>query len=71
MEPKDVSVEEMVLQITQGAGAGLGRNHPRVTNVLFGDGTVHSIAESIDPELLRGLTTISGGEDVSEFHMGY
>lgn len=70
-EPGDLNAEEISFQIGGGMGEGIGGNHPRVTNVLFCDGAVHSIDEFIDPELLRGLTTIAGGEDVSEFHMGY
>ena len=70
-EPRDLNAEEVSFQVGGGMGEGIGGNHPRVTNALFCDGAVHSIHESIAPELLRAMTTIAGGEDVSEFHMGY
>jgi hypothetical protein len=35
---------------------------------LFGDGSVTSVSEDIDPDLLKALITIDGGERVNEFH---
>jgi hypothetical protein len=70
-EPRDLKVEEVAFGINGGAGNGIGSRHPSVANVLLCDGTVRSIDESIDPELLRGMTTVAGGEDVGSFHSGY
>ena len=40
-------------------------NHPGGVNVLFGDGSVRYIKNSIDPVTWRGLGTIAGGEVLS------
>lgn len=41
--------------------------HPGGWNMLFSDGSVRFISDSINPTNCRGLMTISGGEDVSSF----
>ena len=45
--------------------AGLGRAHPGGFEVLFADGSVHFLAGSIDPDVLRRLLTMADGEAVS------
>lgn len=42
--------------------------HATIAQALLCDGMIKCISKSIDPELLEGLFTINGGEDVSEFH---
>jgi prepilin-type processing-associated H-X9-DG protein len=70
-EPRDLKVQDLAFGLSGGAGQGIGSRHPSVVNVLFCDGSVQSIEKSIDPELLRGMTTIAGGEDVGGFRRGY
>jgi prepilin-type processing-associated H-X9-DG protein len=70
-EPRDLKLEEVTFAVNDGAGNGIGSRHPGVANVLLCDGTAHSIDESIDPELLRDITTIAGGEDVGRFRQEY
>jgi len=43
---------------------GLGHAHPSEFNVLLSDGSVRFILDNIDKDVLRGLMTINGGEDV-------
>jgi len=50
------------------AGYGIRSPHPGVANALFADGTVHSISENIDPEILKAIITIDAGDRGSEFH---
>jgi prepilin-type processing-associated H-X9-DG protein len=41
------------------------RHRPRVTNALFADGSVRSLSDAINPQVLEALATIAGGEEVS------
>jgi len=41
---------------------GLGHAHPGVFNVLFCDGSVRSMSESIDLEVFKAMLTCDGGE---------
>jgi prepilin-type processing-associated H-X9-DG protein len=70
-EPRDLKVEDVAFGINGGAGKGIGSRHPGVANVLFCDGSVQSIDKSIDPDLLRGMTTIAGGENTDRFFQEY
>jgi prepilin-type processing-associated H-X9-DG protein len=42
-------------------------NHTEGVNVLFGDGHVQIIADSIDADVWRALGTINGNEPIAEF----
>jgi len=66
-EPRDLKLEEITFVVNEGVGNGIGSRHPGVANVVFCDGSVRSIDKSIDPESLRGMTTIAGGENVDRF----
>jgi len=44
---------------------GLGHAHHRGSNALIADGSARFILNSIDKDILRGLMTINGGEDVA------
>ena len=39
--------------------------HPRVFNALLADGSVRGVEQDVDPNLLKAMTTIDGGEDVN------
>jgi prepilin-type processing-associated H-X9-DG protein len=43
----------------------MGSHHPGGLNVLFGDGSVHFIKNSINPYIWYGLHTMRGGEVLS------
>lgn len=68
MEPRDLDVEKMSYTINDPAGYGIRSPHAGVANALFADGTVHSISEKIDPEILKAVITINAGDRGSEFH---
>lgn len=40
----------------------LGGNHPNKTNIVFADGSVRSIMDTIEPKIIEALSTIAGGE---------
>jgi hypothetical protein len=67
MEPRDLNVEEMSFKINDKTRIGLRSNHPHHVNVPLGDGSVRGISDSIDPEILKALITIDGGEDIGKF----
>ncbi|MGD0042434.1 MAG: H-X9-DG-CTERM domain-containing protein [Isosphaeraceae bacterium] len=46
-------------------GEELTSQHPGGVNVLFGDGSVHFLKESMDPRIVVSLITRAGGEIVS------
>jgi prepilin-type N-terminal cleavage/methylation domain-containing protein/prepilin-type processing-associated H-X9-DG protein len=51
---------------SEGAGfCGARSRHPGGVNALFGDGSVHFIKNSINPQTWVGLGSISGGEVIS------
>jgi prepilin-type processing-associated H-X9-DG protein len=70
-EPRDLNADESNFQLDDPAGSGISSYHPQVVNVLFCDGSVQSISKDIDPELLRGMTTIAGGENTSAYQLEY
>jgi prepilin-type processing-associated H-X9-DG protein len=55
--------------VTAGNNAGnndeIASFHPGGANILFGDGSVRFLKDSVNPVTLRGLVTLSGGEVVS------
>ncbi len=48
-----------------GRGQPFGGNHGGEAIVLFADGSVRSLRESIDPKVFEALSTIAGGESLS------
>lgn len=46
---------------------GLGNAHPGGFNVLFCDGSVRFISETIDPEVFRRMATIADGKPLGDF----
>jgi prepilin-type N-terminal cleavage/methylation domain-containing protein/prepilin-type processing-associated H-X9-DG protein len=55
--------------VAQGNNAGnndeIASFHPGGANLLFGDGSVRFIKDSVNPVTLRGLVTLNGGEVLS------
>ena len=48
-------------------GWKFGSSHPHVCQFVFGDGSVRTLATSIDPNILENLANISDGQAVSPF----
>ena len=70
LDPRDLNTEDMGFNRGGGPAEGLfGMTeitscHAHVVNVLFADGSVRSISNTIDPKILEAMTTIDGGEAV-------
>jgi prepilin-type N-terminal cleavage/methylation domain-containing protein/prepilin-type processing-associated H-X9-DG protein len=68
-ETVDWPLSNGVTPVAQGNNAGnndeIASFHPGGANILFGDGSVHFIKDSINPVTLRGLVTLNSGEVLS------
>ncbi len=72
-EPRDASLDEYEVGVnlagddqvsTKGILSGW---HPGGAHGLLADGAVRFLSEDIDPQVLKALTTIAGGEPVDDF----
>ena len=61
-EPRDLDVRKMSFTINDPAAPCIRSNHPGIANVLMADGSVQTLSSKIDPQVLRGMLTIAGGE---------
>jgi prepilin-type processing-associated H-X9-DG protein len=65
-KPTDLTFKEMQMQINGGASPtaspGSGSFHPGGINVGMADGSVYFVAETVDSELLKAMTTRQGWE---------
>jgi hypothetical protein len=67
MEPRDLDFDHMSFHVNDWSRPSIRSRHPGIANAMFGDASVRSIHEDIDPEVLKGLLTADGGEPVGEF----
>lgn len=72
-EPRDAETDSQPIGInlagdeySESRGIASSR-HPNGAHVLFADGAVKLLDENIDPQVLKALTTIDGGEPVGDF----
>lgn len=66
-EPTDLSSQNMQFEIGVGNGSEVGSYHSRGANVLYVDGAVTFLPDSITKEELEALSTRNGGEAVFGF----
>lgn len=66
MEPRDLNVEEMPAVINPGEGRsrGISSMHPEGAQVLWADGAIHLLPNSLPTKTLRAKLTIAGGETI-------
>jgi prepilin-type processing-associated H-X9-DG protein len=68
MEPRDLNTKEMTFHInhvtddSQPSKSEISSSHSAAANVLFCDGSVHTLSATLDSKVLEGMTTIDGGE---------
>jgi prepilin-type processing-associated H-X9-DG protein len=65
-EPRDLRVDEMSFRINDPEYIGIASRHPGGVDVAFADGGVRFLPDDTDPVAVEAMTTINGGEDVSE-----
>ena len=66
-EPRDLNFDEMSFKINDPNRIGIRTVHHGIANVGFADGSVRQLSEKIDPEVLKSLITVAGGETVDVF----
>jgi hypothetical protein len=64
LSPVDLEFDEMSFVINDGLHS-ISSHHPSGPAVLFCDGSVFRVNPATDPEMVRGMCTISGGERIS------
>jgi prepilin-type processing-associated H-X9-DG protein len=61
-EPRDLTVSGMSYQLNAPRRSSISSGHPGRATVLFADGHTTTLSDSIDPDVLKALTTINGDE---------
>jgi hypothetical protein len=67
MEPRDLEAARLAPRINQKSGRGISSVHIGGALVLFADGGVRFLSESLPAETVHSLLTRAGGETVGEF----
>ena len=65
-EPKDLSFDQLDFKINGSKRPGIGSHHSGGANVAFGDGSVRFLQDTTDPQRIRAMLTIDGGEKITE-----
>ena len=65
MEPKDLEFDRMSFRINDKSARGLG-SRLGGARVVSADGTVRTLPDDFDPEMLRAMLTANGGERFHE-----
>lgn len=64
--PRDLNVEEMSYKLNDPEKIGMRSEHFGGLHIGLGDSSVRWISDSTDPELLKAMITINGGENMDE-----
>ncbi|MFN0056356.1 MAG: DUF1559 domain-containing protein [Planctomycetales bacterium] len=65
MEPRDLHVVQMSPRINSQSGQGISSKHTGVAHILFADGSVRLITESVSVTTIGRFMTINGGEVIT------
>jgi prepilin-type processing-associated H-X9-DG protein len=63
-EPRDLNFDEINFKINSSKRQGISSYHPGGVNAAFCDGSVRFLSDSINPQLVKAMFTIDGGETV-------
>jgi len=64
MEPRDLEFDTMSFKVNDASRPSISGPHPRGPAVVFGDRIrAYRLDQSLEPELIKGMLTIDGGED--------
>jgi prepilin-type processing-associated H-X9-DG protein len=67
MEPRDLHVLQMAPKINAKSGQGISSRHAGGAHVLFADGSVRYMLDTLSEDVVRSLITVNGGEVVGGF----
>ncbi|HXT60369.1 MAG TPA: DUF1559 domain-containing protein [Pirellulales bacterium] len=67
MEPRDLDASQLAGIVSPPDGKNISSYHPGGANAAFADGSVRFLSAAINVQVLRALTTISGGESVQGY----
>jgi hypothetical protein len=66
MEPRDIELDSLAIGKSSGALPAISSAHPRGPAAVFADSIhAHRLSQTIQPDKLRALVTIAGGEPVA------
>ena len=63
-EPRDLPLDAMSFRVNDRSQPSISSAHRGAAVVLFADGHTQALSDSIDPEVLKSLLTIAGGEKI-------
>ena len=66
-EPRDLDATKITFQVNEPLGGEVDSPHPGGVQCALCDGSVRFLSEMMEPEQLRALSTIDGGENVDPF----
>ena len=64
-EPRDLEFEEMSFKVNDRTKPSISSPHEDGPGVVFADGSFARLSPSIPPEVVKGLLTVDGGEEIS------
>ena len=64
-EPKDLQFDQLNFAINSGKRQQISSYHRRGVNVAFCDGSVRMLKNSTNPQLVKAMLTIDGGETIN------
>ena len=65
-EPRDLPTDSMSYQVNDPLKPSIASMHPMCVTALFADGHTQTLSNSMDPEVLKALLTIAGGEKIRD-----
>jgi prepilin-type processing-associated H-X9-DG protein len=71
LKPEDLDAEQLSYFVNDPVDRGIASEHPAGANFLFCDGAVVFVDAAVDPEVVEPMSTISGGELVDRYSIGY
>jgi len=70
LDPRDLDADQISYLVDDPVDGGIASEHPEGANVLFCDGSVMFLHAMVDPEDIKSLCTISGGEGADKYSAG-
>ncbi len=70
LDPRDLDADQISYLVDDPVDGGIASEHPEGANVLFCDGSVMFLEAMVDPEDVKSLCTISGGEEADKYSAG-